>query len=105
MAQRIAHRTSNPGVAGSNPAGGVFFVVLEESSSQTKTKKHYAATGDRTWDLQIFSLTLSQLSYCGFWLLIDTAFAILNDSQTRPDHFSPAVSQCLPCAEDSTMQS
>ena len=25
----------------------------------------YAATGDRTWDLQIFSLTLSQLSYRG----------------------------------------
>ena len=25
MAQRIAHRTSNPGVAGSNPAGGAFF--------------------------------------------------------------------------------
>ena len=69
MAQRIAHRTSNPGVAGSNPAGGVFFVVLEESSSQTKTKKHYAATGDRTWDLQIFSLTLSQLSYSGSVML------------------------------------
>ena len=26
MAQRIAHRTSNPGVAGSNPAGGVLFL-------------------------------------------------------------------------------
>ena len=25
MAQRIAHRTSNPGVAGSNPAGGALF--------------------------------------------------------------------------------
>ena len=30
MAQRIAHRTSNPGVAGSNPAGGVFFFHQEE---------------------------------------------------------------------------
>ena len=28
MAQRIAHRTSNPGVAGSNPAGGAFFVLF-----------------------------------------------------------------------------
>ena len=27
MAQRIAHRTSNPGVAGSNPAGGAFFLM------------------------------------------------------------------------------
>ena len=33
---------------------------------QTTTKKN-AATGDRTWDLQIFSLTLSQLSYRGTW--------------------------------------
>ena len=30
-----------------------------------KNKKQLAATGDRTWDLQIFSLTLSQLSYSG----------------------------------------
>ena len=28
-------------------------------------KEKIAATGDRTWDLQIFSLTLSQLSYSG----------------------------------------
>ena len=28
MAQRIAHRTSNPGVAGSNPAGGVLFLYF-----------------------------------------------------------------------------
>ena len=28
-------------------------------------QKISAATGDRTWDLQIFSLTLSQLSYSG----------------------------------------
>ena len=31
----------------------------------TKDKKRYAATRDRTRDLQIFSLTLSQLSYSG----------------------------------------
>ena len=29
-AQRIAHRTSNPGVAGSNPAGGAFFFSPEK---------------------------------------------------------------------------
>ena len=29
-------------------------------------RKKDAATGDRTWDLQIFSLTLSQLSYSGY---------------------------------------
>ena len=28
VAQRIAHRTSNPGVAGSNPAGGAFLFFL-----------------------------------------------------------------------------
>ena len=32
---------------------------------QHKTKKNNAATKDRTRDLQIFSLTLSQLSYHG----------------------------------------
>ena len=31
MAQRIAHRTSNPGVAGSNPAGGAFFFARKKS--------------------------------------------------------------------------
>ena len=33
----------------------------------TKNEKRCAANVDRTQDLQIFSLTLSQLSYCGRW--------------------------------------
>ena len=33
MAQRIAHRTSNPGVAGSNPAGGGSCVFVSTSNA------------------------------------------------------------------------
>ena len=36
MAQRIAHRTSNPGVAGSNPAGGVFLFSGKVLNSNCK---------------------------------------------------------------------
>ena len=38
----------------------------------------FAATRDRTGDLQIFSLTLSQLSYRGFW-------KIQNDKRCQGD--------------------
>ena len=37
----------------------------KQKNRTIKSFKKTAATGDRTWDLQIFSLTLSQLSYIG----------------------------------------
>ena len=40
VAQWIAHRTSNPGVAGSTPAGGVFF-SFKKFSQRTKTYNTY----------------------------------------------------------------
>ena len=37
-----------------------------EKNHVSKSPTKNAETRDRTRDLQIFSLTLSQLSYCGF---------------------------------------
>ena len=42
----------------------ITFFFLRKKKDENDLQK-YAATGDRTWDLQIFSLTLSQLSYSG----------------------------------------
>ena len=43
VAQRIAHRTSNPGVVGSNPIGGAFFECVRCGSAfffaNAKSKK------------------------------------------------------------------
>jgi hypothetical protein len=43
VAQRIAHRTSNPGVAGSNPARGAFFFQgnLIRTYVNIKTLSHH----------------------------------------------------------------
>ena len=50
--------------------GEVFELSIHFDKQQGKKQK-IAATGDRTWDLQIFSLTLSQLSYSGCVYSID----------------------------------
>ena len=55
----------------------------------TVDKKAYAETRDRTGDLQIFSLTLSQLSYRGV-ALCDFAESLREDApndQTRSHHW------------------
>ena len=53
-------------VTGSNPVQIIldFYFFCTKPKKKTKTIK-IAATRDRTGDLQIFSLTLSQLSYSG----------------------------------------
>ena len=48
-----------------------------------KENEHVAETRDWTRDIQIFSLTLSQLSYFGYWWLIFTLkFRSLEKTQT-----------------------
>ena len=39
---------------------------VKTTQDQIALRKRFAVTRDRTRDLQIFSLTLSQLSYCGY---------------------------------------
>ena len=68
VAQRIAHRTSNPGVVGSNPIGGAFFECVRCGSAFffCKRKKQKSAPArDRTEDLSVNSRTLCQLSHGG----------------------------------------
>ena len=43
---------------------------MQASAGQPTSEKSHAETRDRTGDLQIFSLTLSQLSYRGLILIL-----------------------------------
>ena len=67
LAQLVERKALNLVVVGSSPTVGKhFFGGWEGWLNQAKICwREYAETRDRTGDLQIFSLTLSQLSYRG----------------------------------------
>ena len=45
-------------------------VLVLQAAHVTRQRRSFAETRDRAGDLQIFSLTLSQLSYRGCWLWV-----------------------------------
>ena len=48
----------------------LFKIIIFEGRNARMSSEKIAETRDRTRDLQIFSLTLSQLSYCGAMLYL-----------------------------------
>ena len=50
--------------------------ISKQDSDCKGTEKHNAETRDRTGDLQIFSLTLSQLSYRGSGLFLGSLSSV-----------------------------
>ena len=63
-----------------NDFGGL---ILSEKKFKLTWRKRTAATRDRTKDLQIFSLTLSQLSYSGTYKMWYECKHIVNESRLR----------------------
>ena len=65
IAQLVEHLTVDQVVPGSIPGGRSFSRSSARQPFKKAKRKTVAETRDRTGDLQIFSLTLSQLSYRG----------------------------------------